>query len=1101
MLKQFRLVIMAVALAGIAISSAHAAQVWESTFPDADVDGVVQLRSDNPHSTVMIGSSVGDTQVIRTEGLIVTESNKSGRDTSSTLGHTDSFSALYSFSWTLGATSVGEAPEYFAGFTSSASPHSTRQFIGARFIREVDGSGNNYVNLGGGWGSDGNTGSGRNFAGPVDLGTDLDGRPLYLAIGYDGTTHILTVALHDGATGAELSSASGDIREFDNLGFPSGSPEVNAELAALAVTHAGWTDFIGANDAIATDWVMDSLRYYDDATGAFNDIPVLVGLVWESTFPDGDTDGVVDIFTANINGTVMIGSSAGDTQKITTESLLVTFETNKAGRSVSPTGPVMRNDSVSALYTFGWSTLDGGSGIEYYAGFTSDQTGSGQHNTRHLLGARFTREISGGNHIVQMYGAFATVGFTNSGRNLADAPVENLGTDLVGRPLKLAIGYDATTEVLDVGLFDGLTAAEIMRSTGDIKSFAGVAEFPPASIQNELDNMSYTHVGWTDFVSATNGPDTVWDMDSLQYYNTATGAFDAIGIPTGACCQLDGTCADGLTPSECDYQWQGEGTDCGSVTCTTPTGACCDLLAGCTETTMAACAEPSNWQGPDTTCTPNDCVPEGACCMSDGSCTDGPEVTCLGVYQGNGTQCATLNPPCPAAPDGACCHSDGTCSEEPVTTCDGEWQGVGSTCSGASCPVSPLGACCELDGTCSDSVRQADCCGEWQGESSTCAGSDCASLPSPVWLSTFDTDADGVEDVYDGNPIKDMIGANTGGRQNIITASQLGQTSPHDRAGRPLPAQLGAEDSFSGVYKFKYIDFPVADPPEAGVEELAGFVATGPGGERHSTRLFMTSAWNHTATGGNYSSSFGMRWGSVGFTGTGRRFSTIDFGSSPPLGKNYLLAIGYEGASKNGFVALYSAVDGSLIEVVGGDIRTFDNLGVAPNDPALQNELDALRLTHLGWSDFIAAADSTRTWSVDAMAYFDSSDGAFAAMGLATPFIGACCDPGDGSCTDGVSPSACTGAWFAATTCASVSCPGPPCNDPFADADGDVDVDQDDFARFQACFTGTGGTMDEFNCHCFDREGDDNDIDLIDLAAFELCASGPDVAADPACDD
>ena len=76
-------------------------------------------------------------------------------------------------------------------------------------------------------------------------------------------------------------------------------------------------------------------------------------------------------------------------------------------------------------------------------------------------------------------------------------------------------------------------------------------------------------------------------------------------------------------------------------------------------------------------------------------------------------------------------------------------------------------------------------------------------------------------------------------------------------------------------------------------------------------------------------------------------------------------------------------------------------------------------------------------------------------------------------------------------------------------ADGDGDVDQDDFAVLQLCITGDGGAIPakpEY-CTCFDRpEGGppplpDGDIDQTDIAGFEACASGPDVPAHQACDD
>jgi len=85
-------------------------------------------------------------------------------------------------------------------------------------------------------------------------------------------------------------------------------------------------------------------------------------------------------------------------------------------------------------------------------------------------------------------------------------------------------------------------------------------------------------------------------------------------------------------------------------------------------------------------------------------------------------------------------------------------------------------------------------------------------------------------------------------------------------------------------------------------------------------------------------------------------------------------------------------------------------------------------------------------------------------------------------------------------SCAAANCEFQVCHDPFADADGDGDVDQDDFARFQICFTGNSGdplgTYPPQNCECFDTDGD-GDVDGADFTAFQNCASGPGIAADP----
>lgn len=74
------------------------------------------------------------------------------------------------------------------------------------------------------------------------------------------------------------------------------------------------------------------------------------------------------------------------------------------------------------------------------------------------------------------------------------------------------------------------------------------------------------------------------------------------------------------------------------------------------------------------------------------------------------------------------------------------------------------------------------------------------------------------------------------------------------------------------------------------------------------------------------------------------------------------------------------------------------------------------------------------------------------------------------------------------------------CRVPFADADGDNDVDQADFGLWQACFTGDGGVtdFDAEKCRCFDRDHD-RDVDGTDFQAFKKCWSGPAIEADKAC--
>jgi len=66
------------------------------------------------------------------------------------------------------------------------------------------------------------------------------------------------------------------------------------------------------------------------------------------------------------------------------------------------------------------------------------------------------------------------------------------------------------------------------------------------------------------------------------------------------------------------------------------------------------------------------------------------------------------------------------------------------------------------------------------------------------------------------------------------------------------------------------------------------------------------------------------------------------------------------------------------------------------------------------------------------------------------------------------------------------------------DLDADLDVDQQDFGRFQACLSGAGSPQNAPAC-VNARLDSDEDVDAGDFGIFLRCLSGPDVTADPSC--
>lgn len=66
------------------------------------------------------------------------------------------------------------------------------------------------------------------------------------------------------------------------------------------------------------------------------------------------------------------------------------------------------------------------------------------------------------------------------------------------------------------------------------------------------------------------------------------------------------------------------------------------------------------------------------------------------------------------------------------------------------------------------------------------------------------------------------------------------------------------------------------------------------------------------------------------------------------------------------------------------------------------------------------------------------------------------------------------------------------------DLDVDLDVDQEDFGRFQACLSGPGVAQNAPQCAGARLDGD-GDVDADDVAIFRRCLSGPEIPADPGC--
>jgi hypothetical protein len=239
-------------------------------------------------------------------------------------------------------------------------------------------------------------------------------------------------------------------------------------------------------------------------------------LVWQSTF-DSTADGVVDIFD-NDSGKAMIGSNSGGRQQIVSwDNTTNAYTPDKAGRPLGAT--VSRDDSFSGLYEFNWSNLAQTETQAYEAaGFLGTVGGTPQ--TRQIMGTLLRHWKAGADYYVAVDLAVGGQGATAFGY------VQNsacwLGTNPYANDYKLAIGYDGSTHVLNLGLYDSSGTLMTGMSKNLYTEVPGLQQYSTPAV--ELGLLQATHLGWSDYSGNLGDVPSVWNVDSLSYFNTADGA-------------------------------------------------------------------------------------------------------------------------------------------------------------------------------------------------------------------------------------------------------------------------------------------------------------------------------------------------------------------------------------------------------------------------------------------------------------------------------------------------------------------------------------------------------------------------------------------------
>jgi spore coat protein A len=157
------------------------------------------------------------------------------------------------------------------------------------------------------------------------------------------------------------------------------------------------------------------------------------------------------------------------------------------------------------------------------------------------------------------------------------------------------------------GDFTGSPSAS--QNVGGNGDYSWMSAQMTADVQAWLDNPSSNH-GWILLGNeATNK--NAKRFGSRESAAPPTLLIDyTAGAPTGACCLLDGSCTetDSATCSNLNGTYNGDGTECASVSCPQPTGACCLPDGSCVVDEEGDClAAGGTYHGDFTTCGDVEC--------------------------------------------------------------------------------------------------------------------------------------------------------------------------------------------------------------------------------------------------------------------------------------------------------------------------------------------------------------------------------------------------------------------------------------------------------------------------------------------------------------
>jgi hypothetical protein len=246
--------------------------------------------------------------------------------------------------------------------------------------------------------------------------------------------------------------------------------------------------------------------------------------VWESTF-DTTADGVVDIIGGpefGVPAKEMIGSVTDGKLQITAwDNTTNSFSPDKAGRplmldeSQVPIKFENGDDDMSAQYKFRWSDLNDDEVQAYeLAGFLGNTTAA---QTRQVMGALIRHHKVANDYYASLDVAVGSVGFTNFGYKASSSFF--LGPNAEQNDYELRIEYNGDTHFLRLQLLDNVGAL-IGENQADLDvDVPGLLQPTPAAGAQEINAMSFTHLGWEDYTGNGGNRATAWEVNSLAWWD------------------------------------------------------------------------------------------------------------------------------------------------------------------------------------------------------------------------------------------------------------------------------------------------------------------------------------------------------------------------------------------------------------------------------------------------------------------------------------------------------------------------------------------------------------------------------------------------------